>query len=188
MAKDYINISTDFFSNLKVRKLERHCGIKGIFCLQRLWMWAAQYRPDGNLSGLQQEDIEIAAQWDNGGGHFFDSLINLRFIDIDNDNGVLRLHDWQKHQRHLLSNTDDSGKRILDVSQSEWNALRRMVFERDNFTCQYCGAINVPLECDHILPFSRGGKSTLSNLATACRSCNRRKSNRTPKQWGRGNG
>jgi hypothetical protein len=34
------------------------------------------------------------------------------------------------------------------------------------------------LECDHIVPVSKGGNSELSNLQTLCRKCNSGKSNR----------
>lgn len=54
------------------------------------------------------------------------------------------------------------------------------VFKRDKFTCQYCGASapEVILEVDHIKPVSKGGTDDLMNLITACRNCNRGKTNR----------
>lgn len=54
---------------------------------------------------------------------------------------------------------------------------RFTVFERDNFTCQYCGGKppDVALEVDHIHPVSRGGNSSITNLITACLPCNRGK-------------
>lgn len=48
------------------------------------------------------------------------------------------------------------------------------VFERDNFTCAYCGRKLWPNECqlDHIIPVSKGGADHPYNSATACRDCN----------------
>lgn len=66
---------------------------------------------------------------------------------------------------------------------SEWSRLRAAVFARDDYTCSYCGARGVRLECDHVIPVSRGGPSEMSNLATACFPCNRSKRNRTPSEW-----
>ena len=59
-------------------------------------------------------------------------------------------------------------------------STRFEVFKRDKFTCQYCGATapNVILEVDHIKPVSKGGSNDLLNLVTACRDCNRGKTNR----------
>lgn len=52
--------------------------------------------------------------------------------------------------------------------------LRWQVFERDNFTCQHCGARRY-LEVDHIIPESKGGPTTLANFQTLCGDCNRKK-------------
>lgn len=58
--------------------------------------------------------------------------------------------------------------------------VRFAVFLRDKFTCQYCGrqAPEVVIEIDHVLPCSKGGTNDLNNLVTACRDCNRGKSER----------
>ena len=53
--------------------------------------------------------------------------------------------------------------------------LRWQVWQRDNFTCQYCGKREL-LTVDHIIPESKGGKTELNNLQTLCKSCNARKS------------
>ncbi|AWJ93296.1 hypothetical protein Sp245p_26085 (plasmid) [Azospirillum baldaniorum] len=66
----------------------------------------------------------------------------------------------------------------------EWRQIRAVVFERDNYTCRYCGKRGGPLECDHVIPASVGGAATEENLVTACRPCNRAKGARTPEQWG----
>ena len=64
-----------------------------------------------------------------------------------------------------------------------WSKLRGDVFERDNYTCQYCGEVGGKLECDHKVPVSKGGGNNLENLATACRTCNRKKSASTEKEF-----
>ena len=61
---------------------------------------------------------------------------------------------------------------------------RRNVLRRDRYTCQYCGQKGGELTVDHVLPKSRGGKSTWDNLVAACRSCNLRKGDRTPEEAG----
>ena len=60
-------------------------------------------------------------------------------------------------------------------------SLRLKVLNRDNFRCVYCGKspathFGTNLHIDHILPFSKGGKSTLENLQTLCEECNLGKS------------
>lgn len=61
--------------------------------------------------------------------------------------------------------------------------LRVLIYERDNYICQYCGRHTQSPHCDHILPFSRGGADHPSNLVTACPECNWSKSDKTPKEW-----
>jgi 5-methylcytosine-specific restriction endonuclease McrA len=60
------------------------------------------------------------------------------------------------------------------------------VFLRDRFCCQYCGKPfpTQDLTFDHIVPRSRGGRTTWSNVVTACGSCNLAKGNRTPEAVG----
>ena len=59
--------------------------------------------------------------------------------------------------------------------------IRFEVFKRDKFTCQYCGAKapDVILEVDHIKPVAKGGTNDILNLVTACRECNRGKTDKT---------
>ena len=60
------------------------------------------------------------------------------------------------------------------------------VFLRDRFTCQYCGLHGSAeqLTFDHVVPRSRGGRTSWSNVVTACSSCNLRKGSRLPKACG----
>lgn len=51
---------------------------------------------------------------------------------------------------------------------------RQNIFRRDGHKCQYCGG-RKDLTLDHLIPRSKGGKSTWNNLVTACRRCNARK-------------
>ena len=60
------------------------------------------------------------------------------------------------------------------------------VFLRDSFACQYCGD-KFPtheLTFDHVIPRSRGGRTTWENVVTACSGCNLRKGDHLPKACG----
>ncbi|MEL6535161.1 MAG: HNH endonuclease [Bacteroidota bacterium] len=71
--------------------------------------------------------------------------------------------------------------RYVNVPYKGVVLTRQNVFRRDNFECQYCGATK-DLTLDHVIPRSRGGKSTWKNLVTACRRCNARKGNQSPEK------
>lgn len=60
---------------------------------------------------------------------------------------------------------------------------RHNIFKRDGNQCQYCGT-SKDLTLDHLIPRSKGGKSTWSNLVTACKTCNARKGDFTPEKVG----
>jgi 5-methylcytosine-specific restriction endonuclease McrA len=57
------------------------------------------------------------------------------------------------------------------------------VFLRDRFECQYCGDLD-DLTFDHLIPRSRGGRTTWDNVVTACAPCNLRKGGRLAQQAG----
>ena len=60
---------------------------------------------------------------------------------------------------------------------------KKAVAERAKGCCEYCRsqarfAIQ-PFSLEHILPLSKGGETTLDNLALACQGCNNHKYNKT---------
>lgn len=63
---------------------------------------------------------------------------------------------------------------------------RRNIYTRDNHTCQYCGCVppKEELTVDHVVPRSRGGRSTWDNVVLACVRCNMRKGSKTPHEAG----
>jgi 5-methylcytosine-specific restriction endonuclease McrA len=58
------------------------------------------------------------------------------------------------------------------------------VFLRDGFSCQYCGERQPTHELtfDHVIPRSRGGRTTWENVVAACGVCNLRKGSRLPRE------
>ena len=75
-----------------------------------------------------------------------------------------------KRQKNSTTNIKKSTRAISDK-------LRYHVLKRDNFKCCACGASpakdpSVELHIDHIIPWSKGGESTLKNLQTLCSKCN----------------
>ncbi len=63
---------------------------------------------------------------------------------------------------------------------------RRNIYMRDRHMCQYCGTHpnRDDLTIDHIIPRSRGGRSTWENVVLACTRCNTKKGNRLPNECG----
>ena len=82
---------------------------------------------------------------------------------------------------------DGLGESALRLSAAEWAVIRSRVFARDDYTCRYCGERGKALECDHVMPVSRGGDHSDDNLVTACLPCNRAKRDKivTIAEWSR---
>ena len=65
------------------------------------------------------------------------------------------------------------------VKPAAWPAFTRFnLFLRDEFTCQYCGAKG-EMTFDHVLPRSKGGRTTWENVVAACGKCNLKKGDMT---------
>ena len=66
---------------------------------------------------------------------------------------------------------DKAGESIIVRRATIPESLRNEVFERDNYKCVNC-ASSENLNLDHIIPFSKGGRTECGNLQTLCRKCN----------------
>jgi hypothetical protein len=79
--------------------------------------------------------------------------------------------------------------RLIRFVYAKWKHDRRPtvyskagVHRRDGGKCGYC--LRPGDTIDHILPRSRGGRTTWLNTVTACRDCNRDKDSMTPGEAG----
>lgn len=67
-----------------------------------MWVFAAQNKPDGRLTGIADPLVERVAKWRGESGQLLHCLIENRFIDRDAD-GVWRLHDWAQHNPYAAN-------------------------------------------------------------------------------------
>jgi 5-methylcytosine-specific restriction endonuclease McrA len=66
------------------------------------------------------------------------------------------------------------GVPVIDLTNEEWQLIL-VAFE---YHCAYCGIQPAQLTQDHIVPLSKGGSHTKSNILPACNACNQRKGNK----------
>jgi len=71
--------------------------------------------------------------------------------------------------------------RLPTLSKRPFHVARKIsraeIYNRDQFTCQYCGKQTKQLTLDHVIPRYRGGQHTWENVVSACAPCaNRQKS------------
>lgn len=81
----------------------------------------------------------------------------------------------------LVSRKLAKSEPILEEDYFNREEKRRELFERDNWSCFYCGERVTPenVTLDHYVPQSKRGKHTKDNLKTTCIICNSIKSGKT---------
>lgn len=90
-----IRVMTTFPHHHKTKKLRRKLGAEGVCALMFLWLFAAENRPDGVLSGMDEDDICIAAQWDGDASSMLQALLEVGFLELIEGDYVI--HDWAEN-------------------------------------------------------------------------------------------
>lgn len=94
MATD-ARISTALPSHPKTKKLARRLGPAGPLGCIYLFLWVASNRSDGDLTGMTDEDIELAVDWTGDDGAFVRAMVDVGFLEgIASERLV---HDWAEH-------------------------------------------------------------------------------------------
>lgn len=111
---------------------------------------------------------------------------------VASDYSTYDFENWQDvpvQPHHFVISTPSRKIRIPDVIQlltfekmprQDVKFSRGNIYLRDGNRCQYCGRkfSTSELSLDHVIPLSRGGKSTWENVVCACLPCNVRKGNK----------
>lgn len=113
-----IRVRTTFPHHHKTKKLRRKIGAEGICALTFIWLFAAENRPDGILSGMDEEDIAIAAQWDGDACVMLAALVDVGFLDKD-ESGY-SIHGWTENNAWAAGATARSEKAIK-AAKTRWD-------------------------------------------------------------------
>jgi len=85
------------------------------------------------------------------------------------------LSDPKKHWNYI----DGRSKKATPKRYGDdWDKIRRIIYMRDNWTCQKCGKTKIALDVHHIKPFLESFDNSLNNLTSLCRSCHMKEENR----------
>ncbi|OGQ00764.1 MAG: hypothetical protein A2Z40_04120 [Deltaproteobacteria bacterium RBG_19FT_COMBO_60_16] len=110
--------------NLKSRKMIREIGDHGAMCLIRLWAYAAENHQKGVLHGLDETEIEETAGWTGEQGAFASYAIRMRWVDRDEKDGTLSIHDWPKHQPYIF-HFDKRSEAASIAAAARWEGKRK---------------------------------------------------------------
>ena len=101
--------------------------------------------------------------------------VYLRKSDIFSASEIVFLNNKLKDMNGAFYNDREIWDALCRVERGKVsNKMRFLIYKRDGYKCRKCGVSDkyAPLEIDHIIPISKGGKSTYDNLQTLCHKCN----------------
>jgi hypothetical protein len=106
--------------------------------------------------------------------------------------GYIQIVTFHQHQRphpsEYKSNIPSPEGMLPPDNSPPSPAIRKTIYERDKYVCQYCGEDlnNEPHKIclDYINPITRGGTNNEDNIVTSCKKCFARKTNRFPEEAG----
>ncbi|CAM6003920.1 unnamed protein product [Sphagnum balticum] len=133
--------------------------------------------------------------------------MNMAVLLLDSTYEPLKVISWMKAMTLVVTGDAEvveESEHLIRSASSEWklpsvirqfNKFKRKgkvqfsrinIYMRDAWTCQYCKEKKQvkDLTFDHVLPRAQGGKTSWTNIVTACRPCNSYKEDRTPEQAG----
>ncbi len=106
----YIALRSDFLTNHKVIALGRRAGKDVSQNLLKLWLYAAELYPDGDISSMTPEQVSLVAGLD-GSENFYQCLLDVGLLE--KEEGRTIIHGWKEHQGRIKrrngksQNTDD---------------------------------------------------------------------------------
>jgi len=103
-------------------------------------------------------------------------------LDLESEEILLFIKEQEIKKTRRLERL----RKLVEVSETLEKAssreripdeVRMVVYERDKGKCVECGS-QENLEYDHLLPFSKGGATSVNNIQLLCLACNRSKSDK----------
>lgn len=122
-----IRISVTFLQNPKIKKLERRVGLEGLKALLALWIWTAQNKPTGDLAGLDNEAVEMIADWSGDEGAFVTALKALRLLD--GEENAYCVHDWLENNPWAAGSDERSDTSRFNVMKKKYKEIHAVLQE-----------------------------------------------------------
>jgi hypothetical protein len=145
-----------------------------------------------DLSAIGHELVMVGAVY-QGSGLAFLAMFPDEWAAEDMQEVNMTMDDW-----HALLRQADLLEREVEVNEEDGTVRKAIlrksarqidqnvswaVFRRDGYTCRYCGRSDAPLSVDHLVLWEDRGPSTMENLVTACKKCNRTRGRKSYAEW-----
>jgi hypothetical protein len=136
------------------------------------------------LSGsVKPIDISMSSDNEIEYFHIVDSWESWSKLEINNNDEFISGAGGRKYKLPAIIVCNSYDKIPYKTLQFP---SKQNIWKRDNYICQYTGELltKETVSTDHIIPISKGGKNTWTNLVTCSKSLNVWKADRTPEECG----
>jgi len=117
---EWIKLYASAFTHPKTRRVAKRLGVSPaavVGHMAALWSFTAEFAPDGDLSRFDDEEVELGAGWDGDDGAFVDAAKVSGYLD--DEDGVLSVHDWSDYGGKLVAMRAADRKRKAASRKSE---------------------------------------------------------------------
>ena len=163
--RDGLKVPEDYMS---LHQHDKHCGELWIY-FQNVFAWVKTTFPKFRR---EMRGLPWGLMFNRHGQKFLDANeLERRIVELMEDDEVKRNSGIYEY----LLDGDEKHLNLRKFPQK----IKRAIYERQQGICKICGGhFDIKqMEADHIIPWSKGGKTTLDNCQMLCKTCNRRKSN-----------
>lgn len=96
---------TGFYSHRKTARLRSALGDDALWLPPRLWAYAAENQPDGDVSGYTSEELAMLLGCSKHALSMLQALKDAGFVDEDG-----KIHDWDEHNGYHKKFSDRAAK------------------------------------------------------------------------------
>jgi hypothetical protein len=117
----WIESHQSLLTHRKTGRLSRALGVSKITAIGHLhafWWWCMDNAPNGDLTGIDAEDIADGACWESSPPDFLDALVYAGFVDED-ENHNTSVHDWRDFAGKLIEKRTSDAKRKRESRLSQ---------------------------------------------------------------------
>ena len=179
IRQEYLETALDWISNGKIAEyMNNHCNDNNA---NELWLYFNNViewvKATFDTDKYYRKEM-LGIEW----GRLYNTYKNNSYNSNELEKRVKELMeneevtDKKGIYEYLLSGEDESLAKKLS-KRTFTNAEKRIAYEKQNGICPKCGNHYAfeEMDGDHILPWWRGGKTTLDNLQMLCEKCNKGK-------------
>lgn len=121
MSNLYVRLHSSFWTHRKTLQLRRKLGDAAFWIPPRLWSFAAENAPNGDLSNYQAEDLAMLVQYSGNAQAMLEALHEAGFLE----NGVIR--NWEERNSFHVTNHERARK----AAEARWSKRNEKLCERN---------------------------------------------------------